>query len=343
MQPFETWLKADLQAPVTVKRIDGNLFSGDNQGNLVGVTVTDAGEPATLSGEVRGYFIRSDGNTVIMSGTIDGNKVTVVLPSACYTGVGQFSLVIKVGQVAVGACTGYVYQSNTDSTVDPEHVIPDIDQLLTRVEALEGRATTLEGDVSAQNNTINAIEDGLAIIADGNTHPSIPARGFVFVKNHSTLTTGLYRVTSETTAIGTNAPLSLSNLTLDSTGGLNALKSDLDSLNSNITNLYALNRLYQGTVQTTSAENEITLTDNWNNYRMIIVVLLSASDLALASTTVPTEYIEVLNSNVYTSYYSDLQTVVYTNFNRTNKNKVNVWSNNSNAKKIQIWGMIKKF
>ena len=234
MQPFETWLKADLQAPVTVKRIDGNLFSGDNQGNMVGVTVTDSGEPATLSGEVRGYFIRSDGNTVIMSGTIDGNKVTVVLPSACYTVVGQFSLVIKVGQVAVGACTGYVYQSNTDSTVDPEHVIPDIDQLLTRVEALEGRATTLEGDVSAQNNTINAIEDGLAIISDGDTHPQIPARGFVFVKNHSTLATGLYRVTSETTAIGTNAALSLSNLTPDASGGLNALKSDLDSLNSKI-------------------------------------------------------------------------------------------------------------
>lgn len=233
MQPFETWLKADLQAPVTVKRIDGNLFSGDNQGNLVGVTITDAGEPATLSGEVRGYFIRSDGNTVIMSGTIDGNKVTVVLPSACYTVVGQFSLVIKVGQVAVGACTGYVYQSNTDSTVDPEHVIPDIDQLLTRVEALEGRATTLEGDVSAQNNTINAIEDGLAIIATGNVHPAIANGQFVYVKGHSSLAEGLYRATA---AIGTNATLSTSNLTADGSGGLNALKGDLDSLNSKIAN-----------------------------------------------------------------------------------------------------------
>lgn len=235
MQPFETWLKADLQAPVTVKRIDGNLFSGDNQGNLVGVTVTDAGEPATLSGEVRGYFIRSDGNTVIMSGTIDGNKVTVVLPSACYTVVGQFSLVIKVGQVAVGACTGYVYQSNTDSTVDPEHVIPDIDQLLTRVEALEGRATTLEGDVSAQNDTINAIEDGLAIIANGNVHPAIANGQFVYVKGHSSLAEGLYRATA---AIGTNATLSTSNLTADGSGGLNALNADVATLNSNISNRF---------------------------------------------------------------------------------------------------------
>lgn len=253
MQPFETWLKADLQAPVTVKRIDGNLFSGDNQGNLVGVTVTDAGEPATLSGEVRGYFIRSDGNTVIMSGTIDGNKVTVVLPSACYTVVGQFSLVIKVGQVAVGACTGYVYQSNTDSTVDPEHVIPDIDQLLTRVEALEGRATTLEGDVSAQNNTINAIEDGLAIIATGNVHPAIANGQFVYVKGHSSLAEGLYRATA---AIGTNATLSTSNLTADGSGGLNALKGEVDSLNSK-TSTYDL-----GTVESITALQNVILSYN---------------------------------------------------------------------------------
>ena len=170
MQPFETWLKADLQAPVTVKRIDGNLFSGDNQGNLVGVTVTDSGEPVTLSGEVRGYFIRSDGNTVIKSGTIDGNKVTVVLPSACYTVVGQFSLVIKVGQVAVGACTGYVYQSNTDSTVDPEHVIPDIDQLLTRVEALEGEVDSLNSNTTAvtrhTRKTSFSLSDLQAAVAD---------------------------------------------------------------------------------------------------------------------------------------------------------------------------------
>ena len=255
MQPFETWLKADLQAPVTVKRIDGNLFSGDNQGNLVGVTVTDSGEPATLSGEVRGYYIRSDGNTVIMSGTIDGNKVTVVLPSACYTVVGQFSLVIKVGQVAVGACTGYVYQSNTDSTVDPEHVIPDIDQLLTRVEALEGRATTLEGDVSAQNNTINAIEDGLAIIATGNVHPAIANGQFVYVKGHSSLAEGLYRATA---SIGTNATLSTSNLTADGSGGLNALKGEVDSLNSNLAKMQA--GQVTGITLTGNAQTEVTVT-----------------------------------------------------------------------------------
>lgn len=283
MQPFETWLKADLQAPVTVKRIDGNLFSGDNQGNLVGVTVTDSGEPATLSGEVRGYFIRSDGNTVIMSGTIDGNKVTVVLPSACYTVVGQFSLVIKVGQVAVGACTGYVYQSNTDSTVDPEHVIPDIDQLLTRVEALEGRATTLEGDVSAQNNTINAIEDGLAIIATGNVHPEIANGQFVYVKGHSSLAEGLYRATA---AIGTNATLSTSNLTADGSGGLNALKGDLDSLNSKLPKYYD----HPGIIDT----NETFQIPNFSDHELFTIVCRRYG--YLNSVTIPRE--PIINNSV---------------------------------------------
>ena len=115
-----------------------------------------------------------------------------------------------------------------------------------------------------------------------------------------------------------------------------------EQIGNNITSLYALNSLYYGTVQTTDAGNEITLNENWDNYRVIFVILLSASDIILASTIVPSEHIEVLNSNVYASYYSDSQTVVYTNFNRTNKNKVNVWSNNSNAKKIRIYGMMKK-
>ena len=96
-------------------------------------------------------------------------------------------------------------------------------------KALDARmGKTLTDDIAA-------VQDGMAIISDGDIHPSIPARGFVFVKNHSTLATGLYRVTSETTAIGTNAALSLSNLTPDASGGLNALKGDLDSLNSTFT------------------------------------------------------------------------------------------------------------
>ena len=79
-----------------------------------------------------------------------------------------------------------------------------------------------------------AAMDGIAIVANGNTHPAIASGQFVYVRNHGTLTQGLYRATA---AIGSNAALTTSNLTADSAGGLNALKGDLDSLNSNIANI----------------------------------------------------------------------------------------------------------
>ena len=75
------------------------------------------------------------------------------------------------------------------------------------------------------------VQDGLAIVANGNTHAAIASGQFVYVKNHGSLAEGLYRATA---AIGTNATLSTSNLTADSAGGLNALKADVDSLNSKI-------------------------------------------------------------------------------------------------------------
>lgn len=76
-----------------------------------------------------------------------------------------------------------------------------------------------------------ALADGLAIIANGDTHAAVAAGQAVFVRSHSTLAPGLYWASS---AIGTNAALSTSNLTADNQGGLNKLKGDIDSLNSKI-------------------------------------------------------------------------------------------------------------
>ena len=73
---------------------------------------------------------------------------------------------------------------------------------------------------------VAALADGLAIVADGNTHAVIPAGAFVFVRNHGTLADGLYTNTSGS-SIAQDAALTSSNLTADSAGGLNALNSKL--------------------------------------------------------------------------------------------------------------------
>lgn len=76
--------------------------------------------------------------------------------------------------------------------------------------------------VAAHDEAIANLQDGLAIVADGNTHAAIASGQFVYVKNHSSLADGLYTATA---AIATNATLSTSNLTADASGGLNTLNS----------------------------------------------------------------------------------------------------------------------
>lgn len=135
MAVFETWLKSDLKKPLTVKPLPGNLFSADNQGNLIGVEVMDGGSPAVLSGDVTGYVIRADGATLPISGTLDGNRASIVLPASAYAVIGHISIVIKVGTTTVGACTSYVYQTTTDTIIDPGQVLPSIADLLAQIEA----------------------------------------------------------------------------------------------------------------------------------------------------------------------------------------------------------------
>ena len=117
---FETWLKSDLQKPVRVKQLAGTMFSGDDEGNLIGVEVTNNGSQATLTGTVYGYIVRADGATVVVQGTMTNNKVSITLPSQAYEVPGFISIVIKVGTVTVGACSGYVYRSATSTVIDPE-------------------------------------------------------------------------------------------------------------------------------------------------------------------------------------------------------------------------------
>ena len=60
MALIESWVKCELSRAVQVQYLQGNLFSADNQGNLVGVRVFENGEPASLSGSVSANVIRAD-------------------------------------------------------------------------------------------------------------------------------------------------------------------------------------------------------------------------------------------------------------------------------------------
>ena len=87
----------------------------------------------------------------------------------------------------------------------------------------------------------SAMQDAIAIVADGNTHAAISAGKFVYVKNHASLAEGLYKATA---AIGTNAALTTSNLTADGSGGLNDLQGQVTTLNSNVNTNVNINSLF---------------------------------------------------------------------------------------------------
>lgn len=89
--------------------------------------------------------------------------------------------------------------------------------------------TVVGNDVGTSRTISQAItraEEGIAIVANGNTHSAISSGQYVYVKNHGSLAEGLYTASSN---ISANATLSGSNLTAVSGGGLNSVYSALNS------------------------------------------------------------------------------------------------------------------
>lgn len=103
--------------------------------------------------------------------------------------------------------------------------------------------TDINNNMDILDAAANGIQDALAIVATGNTHAAITSGQFVYVRNHSTLTEGLYVASSN---IAANATLSSSNLTANSSGGLNTLNEQIGSfdiqtqLPQGATSLFAL-------------------------------------------------------------------------------------------------------
>jgi len=103
----------------------------------------------------------------------------------------------------------------------------------------------------ARSNIGATTDADLAIVANGNTHAAIASGQFVYVRNHSTLADGLYKATA---AIGTNAALSTSNLSANTSGGLNDLQGKVATLNSNV-----------GTLKTNLESNDVADAASYRN------------------------------------------------------------------------------
>lgn len=180
MAQFETWIRASLQQPPQVQVLHGTTFSQDNMANRVGVIVLDGNAAATLSGNVTGYIIRQDGDTVLVNGSLDGNRAYIDLPESAYAVPGQIQIAIRLTdgntKTVLGAMTAYVQRTATGTIIDPGHVIPDIDELLAQIEACE-EATDAAN--TAATNANNAASYVAPVEASGTASRAYEAGGYL--------------------------------------------------------------------------------------------------------------------------------------------------------------------
>lgn len=113
----------------------------------------------------------------------------------------------------------------------------------------------------------NGLEAGIAIVSNNNTHAAVSKGQYVYVRNHGTLSEGVYKANSNIAANGT---LSGSNLTAVS-GGLGA---DVASNADAITTLNGKMAYKKNNVASSDSSNPV----NWNNLPIGSVTQVAGSN-----------------------------------------------------------------
>lgn len=115
------------------------------------------------------------------------------------------------------------------SLIGKNHVWADCGDILSLTYNSKQGIEFIREDTAGQINTVvNPVkteladaEAAMAIVVDGDTAPkNITSGQYVFVKNHSTLATGMYHATE---AISSGASITGNNVEADADGGFNAL------------------------------------------------------------------------------------------------------------------------
>ena len=158
------------------------MLCGDSNAHIWRVSVMNGGQPAKVAGKVTGYFIRADGATVAVTGSLAGNVASVVLPQSCYTIEGDLQAVMRValadggGVMPLSALILHVRRMLTDSVVDNERVIPSLEDLLAQIERME-RGTQAAATAAVAANTAASNANAKTQAADTAARSATEAAG----------------------------------------------------------------------------------------------------------------------------------------------------------------------
>ena len=149
------------------------IGSGDEDANRFGVRLFRNGEAENVGGGCTGYFIRADGETVVITGAVSGNLAYVTLPETCYAVEGNFTLAIKcTGGSVTGTMRivdGTVARTTSSTIVDPGTLVDDIEDL---IDAIEDAVATIPEDYSALSTTAANTVDVLKLALVGESMAS---------------------------------------------------------------------------------------------------------------------------------------------------------------------------
>lgn len=153
--------KVDLANGLTRTVLRFPIMTMDDQAHTFEIEVMRGGQAQELDGAtVSAYFVRSDGVTVPIVGSAEGNVATVTLSAACYRVEGRAQLVIKAASggviSAIFWADGAVASSQTDALLDSEDIIPSLDDLLAQIAAAEAATDAANEAAEAANSAASS-------------------------------------------------------------------------------------------------------------------------------------------------------------------------------------------
>lgn len=131
--------RTNLDAPIKVESLNGVTFTTESEAHQFVVRCEQKGQELTLSGTISAKFVRADGNTVQLVGSISDGAAVVTLAQDCYNVPGRFQLAIfnTVGdtKLCIYACVGTVQRAQSGNLIDGGDIIPDVEDLIADIQA----------------------------------------------------------------------------------------------------------------------------------------------------------------------------------------------------------------
>lgn len=175
MAVMELWRRRDLEGTVKTEYIDGNFFTQDSVGNLVGVKCYKDGAGVALAGSVTGYCVLPSGETVSVAGTCSGNRASILVPQSALAYTGPLGITLKLIDgntiTTLMSIIVVVYRSKTDTVITPSsQIITDwANQISAALQEVEDASAAQDVKIAdlkgAFGNTVSQLSDDIIPLA----------------------------------------------------------------------------------------------------------------------------------------------------------------------------------